>query len=64
MLHDPEDSMLSLESFNLWTVSTVTCSKKLKHAVNGRGLLPIPQVNNNTNTFVVGPTNYFKPLDL
>jgi len=62
MLHDPDDTMSHLESFNLCTLSTVTCSRKLKHDVNGRGLLPIPQVNNTRNTCTIGPTNYFKLL--
>jgi len=61
MLYDPDDRM-SCWNHSICGQCPLSGFKKLKHDVNGRGLLPTPQVNNNRNTFLVGPTNYFKPL--
>jgi hypothetical protein len=44
---------------SIFALSTVRCFKKLKPDVNGRGLLPIPQVNNNRNSYIVGPKKMF-----
>ena len=43
MSHDPDDTMSHSQSFNLCTLSTVTCFKQLKQDVNSRELLPTPQ---------------------
>jgi len=63
MLHDPDDSM-SCWNRSICGLCPLSHFKKLKLAINGRGLPPIPQVNNYRNSFLVWTTNYFKHLGL
>jgi hypothetical protein len=62
MLHDSDGRMSCLESFNPWTVSTVTCSKKLKRDINVKELLPFSQLNCIRKSCTVGRTKCCKPL--
>jgi len=57
--------MILTEEGHVWNhlnfgISPLPRFKKLKHGINGRGLLPFTQVNCNRKSYIVGHTNCFK----